>query len=158
MITRRCVCGEEFDVRNNYKNYFLSGFDWFGHTDCLHKWILDKSPTIPVLEVAIPVHLTPPDVYELRLDMWFRSRIECECAVWLTEREIDWRYEEVALRIHGREYTPDFLLTKSQTFIELKGLWSGAGKQKLIAVREVGTNILLLPHYFKRLFERDNKR
>jgi len=50
----------------------------------------------------------------------FRSRLEARWAVFFDAAGIEWRYEPDGYRINGRSYLPDFLLTKRNTFVEIK--------------------------------------
>lgn len=51
----------------------------------------------------------------------FRSRLEARWAVFFDQLKIDWQYEPQGYVVGGRPYLPDFLLTTSGTWIEVKG-------------------------------------
>lgn len=51
----------------------------------------------------------------------FRSRLEARWAVFFDRLKIDWQYEPQGYVVGGRPYLPDFLLTTSGTWVEVKG-------------------------------------
>lgn len=105
------------------------------------------SKIIPV-ETALPSYLQSPTEYSDVLDQRFRSRFEIQFALWLYYNKIDYKYEGITLRVHGKEYTPDFYFPGTDLFVELKGLWAGGARAKTIAAKLAGINLLLIPYYF----------
>ena len=51
----------------------------------------------------------------------FRSRLEARWAVFFDELDIEWKYEAQGYEKDGERYLPDFLLPRTQTFVEVKG-------------------------------------
>lgn len=51
----------------------------------------------------------------------FRSRLEARWAVFFDHLEIEWQYEPQGFVIGDRPYLPDFLLTETWTWVEVKG-------------------------------------
>jgi len=155
MIIRHCICGNEFSVAARYKNYILPEFPVIGSTKCLIDYIRAQPYKASTPRTIVSSFLSPPHIYYEPLQKWFRSVFEGVFAQWLNWHKIAYRYEELTLSIHGREYTPDFYLPHNGLFIELKGLWSGGAKAKTIATKAAGTNLLLLPYYFDHYCRQD---
>lgn len=51
----------------------------------------------------------------------FRSRLEARWAVFFDTLGIEWQYEPEGFDIEGTPYLPDFYLSKTKTWVEVKG-------------------------------------
>lgn len=77
---------------------------------------------------------------QVGLKYGFRSGLESRVAEELKQRQIVFSYEETKLKylkpakIHT--YTPDFYLSKQNIFVETKGLFTSADRQKMRLVKE----------------------
>ena len=63
----------------------------------------------------------------------FRSRLEARWAVFFDELGIKYEYEPEGFEKEGYKYLPDFYLTDTKTWVEVKGTWKG---QNLCAFAE----------------------
>ena len=68
----------------------------------------------------------------------FRSEFERGIALWLIKNNITYGYETMYLEYQPRikRYTPDFYLSKQDIFVEAKGFWDLADRQKHLLVKE----------------------
>jgi|TARA_R100000049_G_C1935288_1_gene79142 hypothetical protein len=68
----------------------------------------------------------------------FRSEFERGVAHWLIKNNISYEYETMYLEYQPRikRYTPDFYLSKQDIFVEAKGFWDLADRQKHLLVKE----------------------
>ena len=68
----------------------------------------------------------------------FRSEFERGIAIWLIKNNITYGYENMYLEYQPRikRYTPDFYLSKQDIFVEAKGFWDLADRQKHLLVKE----------------------
>jgi len=68
----------------------------------------------------------------------FRSEFERGIALWLIKNNIIYEYETMYLEYQPRikRYTPDFYLSKQDIFVEAKGFWDLADRQKHLLVKE----------------------
>ena len=68
----------------------------------------------------------------------FRSEFERGIALWLIKNNISYEYETMYLEYQPRikRYTPDFYLSKQDIFVEAKGFWDLADRQKHLLVKE----------------------
>ena len=77
---------------------------------------------------------------QVGLKYGFRSGLESRVAEELEQRQIIFSYEETKLKylkpakVHT--YTPDFYLSKQKIFVETKGLFTSADRQKMRLVKE----------------------
>ena len=77
---------------------------------------------------------------QVGLKYGFRSGLESRVAEELEQRQIIFSYEETKLKylkpakVHT--YTPDFYLSKHKIFVETKGLFTSADRQKMRLVKE----------------------
>lgn len=67
---------------------------------------------------------------------YFRSKWEANYARYLTQLEIEWKYEPKTFWFDGIKsgtvnYTPDFYIPAEDTWIEVKGQWDSKSKTKL---------------------------
>jgi len=53
----------------------------------------------------------------------FRSRLEARWAVFFDSLGIAWEYEKEGFNLDAGRYLPDFYLTKSRLWVEVKGEW-----------------------------------
>ncbi|MEN3051309.1 MAG: hypothetical protein ABC596_05805 [Candidatus Methanosuratincola petrocarbonis] len=71
--------------------------------------------------------------------IWLRSKWEYGVATYLTKEGHDWTYEPHAfpILVDGKHttYTPDFYLSRTQEYIEVKGYWRPAYQKKYRAFR-----------------------
>jgi len=68
----------------------------------------------------------------------FRSEFERGIALWLIKNNISYEYETMYLEYQPKikRYTPDFYLSKQDIFVEAKGFWDLADRQKHLLVKE----------------------
>ena len=68
----------------------------------------------------------------------FRSEFERGIALFLIKNNISYEYETMYLEYQPRikRYTPDFYLSKQDIFVEAKGFWDLADRQKHLLVKE----------------------
>ena len=68
----------------------------------------------------------------------FRSEFERGIALWLIKNNISYEYETMYLEYQPKikRYTPDFYLSKQDIFVEEKGFWDLADRQKHLLVKE----------------------
>ena len=68
----------------------------------------------------------------------FRSEFERGVAHWLIKNNISYEYETMYLEYQPKikRYTPDFYLSKQDIFVEAKGFWDLADRQKHLLVKE----------------------
>ena len=68
----------------------------------------------------------------------FRSEFERGIALWLIKNNISYGYETMYLEYQPKikRYTPDFYLSKQDIFVEAKGFWDLADRQKHLLVKE----------------------
>ena len=169
-----CYCEKDLKVTKSKRNYLLPNFNHFCSANCFYKCIQEPQPKGNISDVLLlgcSILKGGNTAYSNRLNKYFKSKWEAIIAEWLTVKKIDWYYEPITitfkkkgLRTEGkwegkgedtRTYTPDFFLPKQELFIEVKGLWMSGGKKKLIAVKELGLNIELLPYYLLSSFKKD---
>jgi len=63
-------------------------------------------------------------------NIWMRSRFETEFAKYLDKNKIKWLYEPKVFNLGNCTYTPDFYLSKTEEYIEIKGYWREDAKKK----------------------------
>ena len=68
----------------------------------------------------------------------FRSEFERGIALWLIKNNMSYEYETMYLEYQPKikRYTPDFYLSKQDIFVEAKGFWDLADRQKHLLVKE----------------------
>ena len=62
--------------------------------------------------------------------IYFRSSWEVAYAKYLDKNKINWQYEPKTFDLGNATYTPDFYLSKLDTYIEVKGFWRDDAKKK----------------------------
>lgn len=72
---------------------------------------------------------------------YFRSKWEANYARYLNQMVIIWEYEKKTFWFEGiksgtTNYTPDFYLSESDEWVEVKGQWDGKSKTKLRRFRK----------------------
>jgi hypothetical protein len=74
-------------------------------------------------------------------NIWMRSSWEIAYAKYLDENNIDWKYEYKTFNLGESTYTPDFYLTKTKEYIEIKGYWREGTKEKFELFKQLYPNI-----------------
>lgn len=64
-------------------------------------------------------------------------------ARWLDSKKISWEYESTRIATAIGVYIPDFLLTSSSIFLEVKGYFTEISKKKILLARKKATILLL---------------
>ena len=72
---------------------------------------------------------------------YFRSKWEANYARYLNQMEVLWEYEKETFWFEGirsgtTNYTPDFYLSETDTWVEVKGQWDSKSKTKLRRFRK----------------------
>lgn len=74
-----------------------------------------------------------------------RSNWEVNYAEWLTANKISWNYEPKTFKMEdGKTYTPDFYLSQSDEYIEVKGWFRPGQKERLEKFKKEYPNIKLV--------------
>ena len=73
----------------------------------------------------------------------FRSEFERSFAHWLIKNDVSYNYEKFYLEYQPKikKYTPDFYLPKQDIYIETKGFFDFADRQKHLLVKEQNPDI-----------------
>ena len=73
----------------------------------------------------------------------FRSELERSFAHWLIKNDVSYNYEKFYLEYQPKikKYTPDFYLPKQDIYIETKGFFDFADRQKHLLVKEQNPDI-----------------
>ena len=73
----------------------------------------------------------------------FRSEFERSFAHWLIKNDVSYDYEKFYLEYQPKikKYTPDFYLPKQDIYIETKGFFDFADRQKHLLVKEQNPDI-----------------
>ena len=73
----------------------------------------------------------------------FRSEFERSFAHWLIKNDVSYDYEKFYLEYQPKikKYTPDFYLPKQDIYIETKGFFDFAARQKHLLVKEQNPDI-----------------
>ena len=73
----------------------------------------------------------------------FRSEFERSFAHWLIKNDVSYNYEKFYLQYQPKikKYTPDFYLPKQDIYIETKGFFDFADRQKHLLVKEQNPDI-----------------
>ena len=150
-----CYCGEGFELHYKLRKQLAKGFDLFCSGECLLKYIVDngfadtgihKDRRIYPSEMGEPFNYWCPVTRR-----FYRSKTESLFAIFCVYYEIPWRYEPYQIRLtKTKSYNPDFWLPDHSIFVEVKGVWSGAGKKKLKMTAELGYHVILVPDFLLR--------
>lgn len=116
--------------------------------ECFLKWI-KSGKSISVKNDGFIVCSSPAITtgasYSEKLDKFFRSRYESAVAEYLSLQNIDFLYEAGFFEVGKNSiYIPDFYLPENNSFIEVKGLFSGGSKTKYINLKKKYSKIRIL--------------
>jgi len=156
-----CECGRWFELSYFKRKQILKGIEVFCSTRCLASYLT-------VLELSDnnnPIHdsrvgkstISEPLVYwDKFTHRFYRSKSEAIAANFFNMNRVEWEYERYVICIDGctKTYTPDFYLPKSKAFVEVKGLWKGSSKKKVVSTISMGFRLVVIPHYLVQLMER----
>ncbi len=74
-------------------------------------------------------------------NIWMRSSWEVAFAKWCDKRHIEWLYESKTFDLGNTTYTPDFYLSNSDKFVEIKGYWRPDAIEKFQLFKKIYSNI-----------------
>jgi len=74
-------------------------------------------------------------------NIWMRSTWEVIFAKYMIHRKIKWQYEPKTFELGNTIYTPDFYLTETNTYVEIKGWWRDNAKKRFELFKKLYPNI-----------------
>jgi predicted nuclease of restriction endonuclease-like RecB superfamily len=77
-------------------------------------------------------------------NIYFRSTYEHIYAKYLDKNKIKWQYEPKTFDLGNCTYTPDFYLSKFDTYIEVKGWWRDDAKKKFKLFKKLYNKKIIL--------------
>lgn len=164
MQRRVCVvCGDEYELSQREVKALHPDFDFVCTPECLIRTasIHMKGPEPINQKWCLPhTNGSVGEVWSLRFERWFMSRYEVAVASYLSYHGIKFLYEKYEIELGTTIYLPDFYLTKSKMFLEVKGLWQGSSKLKMAQVKIMypGLRLMVLPNILYSKFERFCKK
>jgi hypothetical protein len=76
--------------------------------------------------------------------IWMRSSWEVAYAKYLDKNNIKWLYESKVFDLKITGYIPDFYLSKSNTYIEIKGWWRDDAKKKFRLFKKIYPKVKII--------------
>jgi len=73
--------------------------------------------------------------------IWMRSSYEIKYAKYLDKNRIKWLYESKTFDLGDTTYTPDFYLSETNIYIEIKGWWRDKAKEKFKLFRRLYSDL-----------------
>lgn len=151
-----CYCNKGINISPKNFKFLLYGFELFCGPECFLKYIQEFTPEPTLLEPRGPFVSEPMDCWDHETDRFYRSFFEIYIARFLKRNNIQYYFEPHSFFLKTHFYTPDFYLPKQDLYIEAKGRWNSGAKGKIKEASK-GINIVVLPAYLQREFEKQYK-
>lgn len=95
-------------------------------------------------------------VWSTRFQRWFMSRYELAVVSYLDFHGVRFAYEPYEIILGTTFWLPDLYISRTRTFLEIKGLFLGNSRQKIaqVAERYPSLRFYVIPYILERQFVR----